>query len=128
MEVSLQAHRPLTCRTVFQERRSNLNLKLKPLAGFCPHGRVSHFSEENLSALFVHWAMSISKYAFFFFLFWYFYVTLSCLVLILIKPIKFVFQLSRIVGLLVFLVQIWVLGTFKSLFCWVTDWRFFCKV
>ncbi|KAL6197922.1 hypothetical protein ACLB2K_027714 [Fragaria x ananassa] len=47
MEVSLQAHRPLSCRTVFQDRRTNL--KLKPDTGFCPHGRYSSWFKGDLT-------------------------------------------------------------------------------
>ncbi|XP_004293290.1 PREDICTED: starch synthase 3, chloroplastic/amyloplastic [Fragaria vesca subsp. vesca] len=47
MEVSLQAHRPLSCRTVFQDRRTNL--KLKPVSGFCPHGRYSSWFKGDLT-------------------------------------------------------------------------------
>lgn len=43
--MSLQAQRPLSWRTVFQERGSNL--KLKPFTGFSPHGRVKSFLTSN---------------------------------------------------------------------------------
>ncbi|XP_059438596.1 starch synthase 3, chloroplastic/amyloplastic [Corylus avellana] len=44
MDVALLAQRPLSCRTVFNQRR---HLELKPFLGFFPHGRITHFSQSS---------------------------------------------------------------------------------
>ncbi|KAM1033523.1 hypothetical protein FF1_037005 [Malus domestica] len=48
MEVSVQAQRPLSCRGLFQPRRSIL--KIQPFTGFSPHGRYSSWFKGNLTS------------------------------------------------------------------------------
>lgn len=110
MEVSLQAHRPLSCRTVFQDRRTNL--KLKPVTGFCPHGRVSHFSPQI-----IHLCLFSRLYQFSSMHFGVSIFTLSYLVLILIK----IHLIMCLVGSV-----FWVCWSASNLVTWfgLFDWKF----
>jgi hypothetical protein len=49
MDVALLTQRPLSCWTVFNQRR---HLKFKPFLGFFPHGRITQFSQ--VIGFFIH--------------------------------------------------------------------------